>query len=38
MMEKVMGAENSPFKNMPYDPAKYGKNAGNNGPSPPFAM
>ena len=37
MMEKVMGAQNSPFAGMPYDPKKYGQNPGNNGPSPPFA-
>ena len=36
LMEKVMGSDNSPFKGVPYDPTKYGKNPGNNGPSPPF--
>lgn len=38
MMEKVMDADGSPFKGVPYDPKKYGRNPGNNGPSPPFAM
>jgi hypothetical protein len=39
MMAKFMQAENSPFKNVPYDPAKYGQNpAGGNMPSPPFNM
>jgi hypothetical protein len=39
LMEKVMGADNSPFKGMPYDPQKYGQNAGtNSGPSIPFNM
>lgn len=38
LMEKVMGADNSPFKGVPYDPSKYGRNDGNNGPSPPFNM
>jgi hypothetical protein len=38
LMEKVFDAENSPFKGMPYDPKKYGRNPGNNGPSPPFNM
>lgn len=38
LMEKVMQADNSPFKGMPYDPTKYGRNDGNNGPSPPFNM
>jgi len=38
LMEKVMQSDNSPFQGVPYDPKKYGKNEGNNGPSPPFAM
>ena len=38
LQEKVFGMENSPFQGVPYDPKKYGKNAGNNGPAPPFAI
>lgn len=38
LMEKVWNADNSPFKGLPYDPKKYGQNAGNTGPSPPFNM
>jgi hypothetical protein len=37
-MEKVYKSDNSPFKGIPYDSAKYGRNDGNNGPSPPFNM
>lgn len=39
MMEKMMKDSSSPMAGMastPYDPAKYGKNAGNNAPAPPF--
>ena len=38
LMEKVYESDNSPFKGIPYDSAKYGRNDGNNGPSPPFNM
>ena len=38
LMEKVYKSDNSPFKGIPYDSAKYGRNDGNNGPSPPFNM
>lgn len=39
LMAKIMQADNSPFKGVPYDPAKYGQNpAGGNMPSPPFNM
>lgn len=37
-MEKIIKKEGSPFNNVTYDPAKYGKNGGSGGPSPPFAM
>ena len=38
MMEKLMKDSSNPMSAMstPYDPAKYGKNAGNNSPAPPF--
>ena len=39
LMAKIMQADNSPFKGVPYDPSKYGQNpAGGNMPSPPFNM
>lgn len=38
LMDKVFQAENSPYKGVPYDPTKYGRNPGNNMPSPPFNM
>jgi hypothetical protein len=37
-MEKMMKDGNNPMAGTPYDTSKYGKNAGNNGPAPPFAM
>jgi hypothetical protein len=38
MMGKLMKDQNNPMAGTPYDPAKYGKNAGNNGPAAPFAQ
>jgi hypothetical protein len=38
LMDKIMQSENSPFKGVPYDPMKYGRNEGNTGPAPPFAQ
>lgn len=32
-----MASDSSPFKGVPYDPKKYGRNDGNTGPAPPFA-
>jgi hypothetical protein len=38
LMDKIMQSDNSPFKGVPYDPTKYGRNEGNTGPAPPFNM